>query len=279
MAGGGARQRAASHQAAADHLGDDRLARGRGPAHQGRALRPCAGGAGAGAARDRRHDGRPRKYTDLHIFAKEFPDRFYQMGMAEQLLMLAAGGMAHEGFVPFVTTYAAFASRRTFDFISQGDRRGGAERQDLLRPAWPDHGLRPEPPGDRGPRDLPGHAGPHDRRSLRRARHRAGHAGHRRPRRPVYMRLLRGNVPLVLDEYDYRFELGKAKLIRDGARRAGRLLRLHDHARARGRRGAEARPRRRAVLHVPTIKPLDEATILPRPAAAGGSWSWRRTTP
>ncbi len=30
------------------------------------------------------------------------------------------------------------------------------------------------------------------------------------------MRLLRGNVPLVLDEYDYKFELGKAKLIRDG---------------------------------------------------------------
>src|SRR6478752_8945983 len=60
------------------------------------------------------------KYTDLHIFSKEFPDRFYQMGMAEQLLMLAAGGMAHEGFVPFVTTYAVFASRRTYDFISQG---------------------------------------------------------------------------------------------------------------------------------------------------------------
>src|SRR3712207_3068068 len=33
---------------------------------------------------------------------------------------------------------------------------------------------------------------------------------------PVYMRLLRGNVPLVLDEYGYTFELGKAKLIRDG---------------------------------------------------------------
>ncbi len=60
------------------------------------------------------------KYTDLHVFAKEHPDRFYQMGMAEQLLMLAAGGMAHEGFVPFVTTYAVFASRRTYDFISQG---------------------------------------------------------------------------------------------------------------------------------------------------------------
>ena len=49
------------------------------------------------------------KYTDLHIFAKAFPDRFYQMGMAEQLLMGAAAGMAREGFTPFVTTYAVFA--------------------------------------------------------------------------------------------------------------------------------------------------------------------------
>ncbi|SQC38649.1 transketolase [Klebsiella pneumoniae] len=41
------------------------------------------------------------KYTDLHIFAQAFPDRFFQMGMAEQLLMAAAGGMAKEGFIPF----------------------------------------------------------------------------------------------------------------------------------------------------------------------------------
>ena len=36
------------------------------------------------------------KYTDLHVFAKDHPDRFYQMGMAEQLLMLAAAGMARK---------------------------------------------------------------------------------------------------------------------------------------------------------------------------------------
>lgn len=52
------------------------------------------------------------KYTDLHIFAQAFPTRFFQMGMAEQLLMGAAGGMAKEGFTPFVTTYAVFATRR-----------------------------------------------------------------------------------------------------------------------------------------------------------------------
>src|ERR1700760_4219621 len=54
------------------------------------------------------------KYTALHIFAKEFPDRFYQMGMAEQLLFGAASGIAAEGFVPFVTTYAVFAARRAY---------------------------------------------------------------------------------------------------------------------------------------------------------------------
>ncbi len=59
------------------------------------------------------------KYTDLHIFAKEFPERYYQMGMAEQLLMGAAAGLAHEGAQPFVTTYAVFATRRAYDFMHQ----------------------------------------------------------------------------------------------------------------------------------------------------------------
>ena len=41
------------------------------------------------------------------------------MGMAEQLLIGAAAGMAREGFMPFATTYAVFASRRAYDFIHQ----------------------------------------------------------------------------------------------------------------------------------------------------------------
>ena len=59
------------------------------------------------------------KYTDLHLFAQAFPDRFYQMGMAEQLLMAAAGGMAKEDLIPFATTYAVFGTRRAYDFIHQ----------------------------------------------------------------------------------------------------------------------------------------------------------------
>jgi transketolase len=202
------------------------------------------------------------KYTDLHIFAKEFPDRFYQMGMAEQLLMLAAGGMAHEGFVPFVTTYAVFASRRTYDFISQGIAEEGLNVKiccalpGLTTGYGPSHQATEDIAIFRGMPDLT-IVDPCDALDTEQAtRAIAAHDG------PVYMRLLRGNVPMVLDEYDYKFELGKAKLIRDGAdalvvssgfmtMRALETAKLLDADRVN-----------LAVLHVPTIKPLDEETIL-----------------
>jgi transketolase len=86
---------------------------------------------------------------------------------------------------------------------------------------------------------------------------------------PVYMRLPRGNVPLVLDEYDYRFELGKAKLLRDGREvlfiSSGFMtMRALDAAKRLQKDSVDA-----AVLHVPTIKPLDEATILREAAKPG----------
>src|SRR6056297_4349642 len=78
------------------------------------------------------------KYTDLHVFAEAYPDRFYQMGMAEALLMSAAAGLAREGFVPYATTYAVFASRRAYDFIAMAIA-GKPAGQDLLRPAGAVH--------------------------------------------------------------------------------------------------------------------------------------------
>jgi transketolase len=78
---------------------------------------------------------------------------------------------------------------------------------------------------------------------------------------PVYMRLLRGNVPLVLDEYDYRFELGRAKLIRDGQ---DALVISTGLMTMRALEAAKLLAPDRvnlAVLHVPTIKPLDEDAI------------------
>lgn len=57
------------------------------------------------------------KYTDLHILRDAMPDRFYQVGMAEQALLGAAAGLAMEGFVPFASTYSVFATRRAYDFL------------------------------------------------------------------------------------------------------------------------------------------------------------------
>ena len=57
------------------------------------------------------------KYTDMHILAQAMPDRFFQIGMAEQLLLGAAAGMAEAGLIPFASTYSVFATRRAYDFL------------------------------------------------------------------------------------------------------------------------------------------------------------------
>ena len=88
-------------------------------------------------------------------------------------------------------------------------------------------------------------------------------------RNQLYMRLLRGNVPLVLDEYDYKFELGKAKLLRDGA---DALIIASGFMTMRALETVEMLRAQRidvGVLHVPTIKPLDEATIIREASKTG----------
>lgn len=202
------------------------------------------------------------KYTDLHIFGKEFSDRYYQMGMAEQLLMGAAAGMAHEGALPFATTYAVFASRRAYDFIHQTI----AEENLNVKIACALPGLTSGyGPSHQAAEDLALFRAmpnmtvidPCDAHEIEQVVPAiATHSG------PVYMRLLRGQVPLVLDEYGYRFELGKAKLLRDGADvlivSSGIMtMRALEAAQA-----LEADKIGAAVLHVPTIKPLDAETIV-----------------
>ena len=158
------------------------------------------------------------KYTDLHLFAQAYPERFFQMGMAEQLLMAAAGGLAKEGLVPFATTYAVFGTRRAYDFIHQVIAEENLNVKiccalpGLTTGYGPSHQATEDIAMMRG---IPGLTivDPCDALDIEQAVPQiAAHKG------PVYMRLLRGQVPLVLDEIEgYRFELGKAKLLRDGA--------------------------------------------------------------
>ncbi|SAL38470.1 transketolase central region [Caballeronia cordobensis] len=202
------------------------------------------------------------KYTDLHIFAKEFPERYYQMGMAEQLLMGAAAGFAHEGAQPFVTTYAVFATRRAYDFIHQTiaednlDVKIVAALPGLTTGYGPSHQAAEDLALMRAMPNMTV-IDPCDALDIEQMVPAiAAHKG------PVYARLLRGNVPAVLDEYDYQFELGRAKLLRDGRDvliiSSGILtMRALETAKALQADNVDV-----AVLHAPTIKPLDTETII-----------------
>jgi len=210
------------------------------------------------------------KYTDLHIFAAAHPDRFYQMGMAEQLLMMSAAGLAREGFQPWVTTYAVFAARRAYDFLCLAiaeedlDVKVCCALPGLTTGYGPSHQATEDLAIFRGMPNLT-IIDPCDAIEIEQAT--AALADHRGP---VYMRLLRGKVPAILDEYGYKFELGRAQLLRDGNDvlfvSTGLLtMRALETADALRADGIDA-----AVLHVPTIKPLDEATIVAAAQAKPG---------
>ncbi len=55
---------------------------------------------------------------EADLFRDTFPDRFYTMGMAEQNMMGFAGGLAREGFEPYLHTFAVFLTRRVFDQVA-----------------------------------------------------------------------------------------------------------------------------------------------------------------
>lgn len=56
-------------------------------------------------------------FSGLERFKSQYPDRFFNTGIAEQNMLGMAAGFAREGFVPFATTYAAFASMRSADQV------------------------------------------------------------------------------------------------------------------------------------------------------------------
>ncbi|MDT8327005.1 MAG: transketolase family protein [Roseovarius sp.] len=211
------------------------------------------------------------KYTDLHIFAKAMPERFYQMGMAEALLMSAAAGMAREGFIPFATTYAVFASRRAYDFIAMAIAEENLPVKivcalpGLTTGYGPSHQATEDLAIFRGlpnmviidPCDACDVAGM--------VPEMIAHDG------PVYARLLRGKVPTVLTRHkpDYKFKLGKAQMIREGRDvlmiSSGIMtMRALDAAQQLEKDGIDV-----AVLHTPTIKPLDVDTIRAEAARDG----------
>lgn len=207
------------------------------------------------------------KYTDMHIFREAHPDRFFQMGMAEQALLGAAAGMAEVGLVPFASTYSVFATRRAYDFLCLDIAEPGLNVNvvgalpGLTTGYGPSHQATEDLAILRACPNLTV-VDPCDAVDLEQAVPQlADHDG------PTYLRLLRGAVPRVLDEYDYTFQLGKAAELRTGR---DVVLISTGLMTMRALQAAERLEKDHvdvSVLHVPTIKPLDREAII---AAASG---------
>lgn len=202
------------------------------------------------------------KYTDIEIFGKEFPNRYFQIGMAEQNLVGVAAGLSRVGYVPFATTYCVFASRRAYDFIAIDIALGRANVKIIagLPGLTTGYGATHQGIDDLALiHSIPNMVviDPCDAIEIAQVVPViAEYEG------PVYMRLLRGKVKAVLDPGSYQFQIGKAALLRTGSDLAlistGIMTdRALQAAKILSEEGIEA-----SVLHVPTLKPLDEGKIL-----------------
>lgn len=202
------------------------------------------------------------KYTDMHIFRDAMPERFHQVGMAEMSLMGAAAGLAQEGFVPFVSTYSVFATRRAYDWLllDIAEQNLNVNLVCALPGLTTGYG--------------PSHMAFDDMAILRACPNltiidpcdatdiQAAVPLMIEDPGPTYLRLLRGNVPRILHEYDGEFVLGRARRLRTGGDAliisSGLLTqRVLEAASELEKDGISVE-----VLHLATIKPLDERAII-----------------
>jgi transketolase len=202
------------------------------------------------------------KYTDIDNFRDSFPDRFFQVGMAEQNLFGITAGLARTGLMPFATTYCSFALRRAYDFIAIAIAE--AELNAKIIVALPglttSYGATHQGIEDLAlARAIPNLTviDPADATEIEQATKAiADFHG------PVYMRILRGRVKRIFDPATHKFEIGKAQMIRAGkdfafittGLMADRALQVADELQTEGISAA--------ILHVPTVKPLDAEAIV-----------------
>ncbi len=197
------------------------------------------------------------KYTDMLAFRERFPDRFLDVGMAEQSLVSVAAGLEMAGYRPVATTFAVFLTRRAFDFVAMQVALHGANvtlvggLAGLCSTFGPSHQGIDDLAHMRA---LPNMTviDPCDPVEMEQATRAAlEHDG------PVYLRQLLGKEPVVLDPERHRFEIGTAVRLREGGDVgivASSIMVKHalDAAELLAAEGISA-----AVLKVSTVKPFD----------------------
>jgi len=201
------------------------------------------------------------RYSDILPFRDAHPTRFFNVGMAEQDLIMIAAGLSKVGKIAYCTTYSVFISRRAYDFVaiaaahSMANVKIFAGMPGLVNGYGATHQATEDLNMMRGIADLTV-IDPMDATELKQVvRAVADIPG------TVYVRNLRGKVAVELGD-DYTFELGKAKVIHNGGDvgiiATGYMsARARDAARIAAEKGVNA-----GVLHVGTIKPFDTAGVI-----------------
>lgn len=200
--------------------------------------------------------------TQTQVFAKKFPERFFDSGIAEQDMVASAAGLAAIGKVPFVASFAMFVTGRTYDQIRNsvcypefnvkiiGTHGGITVGEDgASHQALEDVALM---------RNIPHMTVvvPADSKECEEViKYAAKHDG------PMYVRIARSNVVDVFDD-NYHFDINKAIVMEKGDRASiftngEMLVEVLGAAEILKKEGISVE-----VIHVPVVKPLDIETVV-----------------
>ena len=200
--------------------------------------------------------------TQISVFANEFPERFIEIGVAEQNLVTVASGMAAVGKIPFTSSYAAFSPGRNWEqirtTIALNDRPVKIVGSHAGVSVGPDGATHQMLEDIALMRVLPNMVvvAPGDSVEAEKATKLIAENG-----KPTYLRLGRADIP-VFTTAETPFEIGRAYVLREGnditLLGTGTMsYQCLVAAQILDKEGISAE-----VVHVPTIKPLDQGTIL-----------------
>jgi transketolase len=207
-------------------------------------------------------DGDVGSSTRADIFEKAHPDRYLQMGIAEQNMLGVAAGMATMGLIPFISTFVSFAVVRPLDQIRVLIAQTGANvkitagyaglftgQTGMSHIIVDDLAIMRAMPG------MVSIAPADDVEAAQALRWVAAYNG------PCYVRLVRDATQRLFDD-EYTFRFGEAVTVRDGRdvtliSTGSQTPRVVDTADLLAAEGVDAH-----VLHVPTLKPVDVEAIV-----------------
>ncbi len=200
--------------------------------------------------------------VQMHIFAEAFPERYIEVGVAEQNLASVAAGLARAGKIPFAASYAAFSPGRNWEQIKTMTalnelpvKMVGAHAGSTVGPDGATHQMFEDIAMMRVMPNMvvvcPGDSVEAEKATLAIAQHPSA----------CYLRIAREKTP-IFSTPESPFEIGKAYVLREGKDVTILSTGIETPyalkaAEALAKDGIDAE-----VVHVPTIKPLDRGTLL-----------------